>query len=235
VQRAEAAKAREVEETKQQDEETENQLLRQTGETKLAIGARAWHPPAADSEADSAWIVGRLTVYVASVLGEGSGGTKVYKGKHADGRAVGVKVMKKNVVPVHRAKREMKMLQDLAESEGRGRLHVIQYRCIEEREDEVLLGMELCECSLHHVISVQQQRIPLEHQVRIIAELSEAVAFLHEHQIVHRDVRPQNILFKQGGFEGTVKLTDFGLSKEVDTRNRDIRASRPPPHKPAPR
>jgi serine/threonine-protein kinase/endoribonuclease IRE1 len=81
--------------------------------------------------------------------------------------------------------------------------------------------MELCECSLHDVIAEQQQRIPYTHQVRIVRELSEAVAFLHEHQIVHRDVRPKNILFKQGGYEGMVKLTDLGLSKEVDTTNLD--------------
>jgi TPR repeat protein len=210
------AKARQAGAAKRKDEEEKK---REYEETMLVSTSAVEH--AADSEADGVWIVGSLTVCIASVLGEGSGGTKVYKGKHADGRAMAVKVMKKGVVPVHRAKREMKLLQDLAESEGRGRQHVIQYRCIEEREDEVLLGMELCECSLHDVISVWGQRIPLEHQLRIVRQLCEAVAFLHEHQIVHRDVRPQNILFKQGGFEGTVKLTDFGLSKEVDSRNLD--------------
>ena len=33
--------------------------------------------------------------------------------------------------------------------------------------------------------------------------------------------RPKNILFKQGGYEGTLKLTDFGLSKDLDTRDLD--------------
>jgi TPR repeat protein/serine/threonine protein kinase len=168
--------------------------------------------------------IGSLTVYTTSVLGEGSGGTKVYKGKHVDGRVVAVKVMRKDVVPEYRARREMTLLQNLAEGTGRGRDHVIQYRCIEEeggKTGRVLLGMELCECSLHDVISVQQQQVPLVQQLRIVRELSEAVAFLHQHQIVHCDVRPKNVLFKQGGYEGMVKLTDFGLSKAVDTTNRD--------------
>jgi serine/threonine protein kinase/ankyrin repeat protein len=174
------------------------------------------------STSSSTLCVGSLTVNTASLLGKGSCGTNVYKGVHADGRDVAVKVMLKEVVPEHRARREMKLLQDLAESTGRGRDHVIQYRCIEQTDNKVLLGMELCECSLHDVVSVWQQQIPLEQQLRVVRELSEAVAFLHEHQIVHRDVRPKNILFKQGGFEGTVKLTDFGLSKEVDTRDLDV-------------
>ena len=129
--------------------------------------------------------------------------------------------MNKQEVPEHRARREMQLLQELAEGTGRGRDHVIQYRCLEEAEGKMLLGMELCECSLHDVISVQQQQIPSQQQIRIVRELSEAVAFLHEHQIVHRDVRPKNILFKQGGYEGIVKLTDFGLSKAVNTTNID--------------
>jgi serine/threonine protein kinase len=80
-------------------------------------------------------------------------------------------------------------LQTLAENTGRGRDHVIQYRCIEEADAKILLAMELCECSLHDVITVQQQRIPFDHQIRIARELSEAVGFLHEHGVVHRDVR----------------------------------------------
>jgi serine/threonine protein kinase len=165
--------------------------------------------------------VGSLTYDLHSVLGEGSCETKVYRGRHSDGREVAVKVMKKAVVPEHRARREMQLLQELAEGTGRGRDHVIQYRCLEEAEGKMLLGMELCECSLHDVISVQHHQIPLAQQIRIVRELSEAVAFLHAHQIVHRDVRPKNILFKQGGYEGIVKLTDFGLSKAVNTTNLD--------------
>jgi TPR repeat protein len=55
--------------------------------------------------------VGSLTVYKSAVLGEGSGGTMVYRGRHADGRAVAVKVMDKAIVPEHRARREMRLLQ----------------------------------------------------------------------------------------------------------------------------
>ena len=40
-------------------------------------------------------------------------------------------------------------------------------------------------------------------------------------QIESADHRPKNILFKQGGFEGMLKLTDFGLSKGLDTRDFD--------------
>jgi TPR repeat protein/serine/threonine protein kinase len=212
-----AKRQREVKDAKRQDEAN--------GYSAAATLSSSSSPSSPSSfEAGDLLCVGSLIVYTTSVLGEGSSGTKVYKGKHVDGRVVAVKVMQKDVVPEYRARREMTLLQNLAEGMGRGRDHVIQYRCIEEeggKTGRVLLGMELCECSLHDVITVQQQQVPLVQQLRIARELSEAVAFLHEHQIVHCDVRPQNILFKQGGYEGMVKLTDFGLSKAVDTSNRD--------------
>jgi serine/threonine protein kinase len=162
--------------------------------------------------------VGCLTVFLHTQLGEGSCGTKVYKGRHADGREVAVKVMLQSAVPEHRARREMLLLQELAESTGRGRDFVIQYRCIEHTPGKLLLGMELCECSLHDVISERKEQVPLKQQVRIVSELSMAVGFLHERKIVHRDVRPKNVLLKKDGFKGTVKLSDFGLSMGVDTK-----------------
>jgi serine/threonine protein kinase len=202
------------------DKQTREQAEVETKKT-MAATLRAAQ---AVCDSEQAETVGSLTVFIGSVLGEGSEGTKVYKGRHDDGRIVAVKVMvlkKGDDVRRKRALREMQLLQSLSESTGLGRAGVIEYRCIEQTEDRMFLGMELCECSLHDIVQVQKVQIPFAHQIRILRELCHAVAFLHEQQIVHRDVRPKNILFKQGGFKGTLKLSDFGLSKAVDTDNQD--------------
>jgi eukaryotic-like serine/threonine-protein kinase len=45
--------------------------------------------------------------------------------------------------------------------------------------------------------------------VIIMRQLTSAIAHAHEHQIIHRDIKPQNILMDE---QGTVKITDFGIA-----------------------
>ena len=60
----------------------------------------------------------------------------------------------------------------------------------------------------------QQGSIPPEQAVEIARQVSEALQHAHENNIVHRDVKPQNILITKGG---RAKLTDFGIAREATT------------------
>jgi len=50
-------------------------------------------------------------------------------------------------------------------------------------------------------------------QIRIAAELANAISYLHERNIIHRDIKPSNV----GLLKGKVKLLDFGLSRKLPT------------------
>lgn len=51
--------------------------------------------------------------------------------------------------------------------------------------------------------------IPVSEAVEIMKQIASAIAHAHEHDIVHRDIKPQNILIDQ---DGMAKVTDFGIA-----------------------
>ncbi len=60
---------------------------------------------------------------------------------------------------------------------------------------------------------------PIETKLVIMKQLMDGLTFLHECDIIHRDIKPQNILIKSHPSidnEGAVKITDFGLSKFIE-------------------
>src|SRR3990170_2208301 len=56
-------------------------------------------------------------------------------------------------------------------------------------------------------------RLPLDHAMRIVIEVRQALEHAHARGIIHRDLKPGNIWLTQ---EGTAKLGDFGLAVAVD-------------------
>ncbi|SDK63555.1 protein kinase domain-containing protein [Microbulbifer yueqingensis] len=48
--------------------------------------------------------------------------------------------------------------------------------------------------------------------LRLVRQVAEGLAVVHENEIIHRDVKPSNILFRD---DGTAVLTDFGVAKDV--------------------
>ncbi|HEV7992352.1 MAG TPA: protein kinase [Gemmatimonadaceae bacterium] len=54
-------------------------------------------------------------------------------------------------------------------------------------------------------------RLPLDESLRLAAEVADALAYAHEHQLVHRDVKPDNVLLSGGH----AVVMDFGIAKAV--------------------
>ena len=59
----------------------------------------------------------------------------------------------------------------------------------------------------------ESHRLPLDHAMRIVIEVRDALEHAHARGIIHRDLKPGNIWLTQ---EGTAKLGDFGLAVAVD-------------------
>ncbi len=63
------------------------------------------------------------------------------------------------------------------------------------------------------------EELPLAAKVAIIRQAAEALAHAHEREVVHRDVKPGNILIAK---DGRVKVTDFGIGKFTSATTSDM-------------
>jgi eukaryotic-like serine/threonine-protein kinase len=63
---------------------------------------------------------------------------------------------------------------------------------------------------------VRAGRLPVQRAVELALAVADGLAFAHEHGLVHRDVKPQNVLLSSGG---EVKVTDFGIARSLDVEH----------------
>jgi serine/threonine-protein kinase len=90
--------------------------------------------------------------------------------------------------------------------------NIVQVYDIEEEENLLYLVMEFVDGeSLDGLIS--KQTLTESRCLKIVADIADALHFAHEKGIVHRDVKPANVLMTS---DGRVKVADFGLAYLID-------------------
>lgn len=87
-----------------------------------------------------------------------------------------------------------------------------------EEHGKLVILQEYVEGQTLQEILTEELPVPLVE--RIIVQLIDIVAHAHQHRVIHRDIKPNNIVVTP---EGTVKLLDFGAAKEL--KDRDIGAT----------
>ncbi|OLD88857.1 MAG: hypothetical protein AUG81_05515 [Verrucomicrobia bacterium 13_1_20CM_4_54_11] len=86
---------------------------------------------------------------------------------------------------------------------------------IGERESSCYFSMKLVEGGQLDEV-VRREPMPIRRAAEVIAKLARTVHYAHEHGILHRDIKPGNVLLDRNG---EPHLTDFGLARLVETES----------------
>lgn len=139
-------------------------------------------------------------------LGRGAVGV-VYRGRSADGRVVAIKTFDPALADDEtfraRLAREARAAREIADP------HLVRILATGEEDGHPFLALEfLPGGSL--AARVSDGPLRLEETLRVVAEVAAGLDALHRAGIVHRDVKPSNVMLRE---DGSAALTDFGLAK----------------------
>src|SRR2546423_3919700 len=84
-----------------------------------------------------------------------------------------------------------------------------------ERDGSCYFSMKFVEGGQLDAVA-KREAMPVRRAVELIAKVARTVHYAHEHHILHRDIKPGNILLDQ---KGEPHLTDFGLARLVETES----------------
>lgn len=152
------------------------------------------------------------------LIGRGSMGA-VFRVKH---RKLGRRSAAKIVLPraAMAASGRERFLREAREQACLSHPNVVQvYDLVEVRPGVFCLIMEYVdgESAFARRKRAGDRGLPPSEAVEIVAEALLGLAHAHEHGVVHRDIKPGNLLLGPSGSAGWVKLTDFGLAKSYQT------------------
>ncbi|XP_074099180.1 serine/threonine-protein kinase/endoribonuclease Ire1 isoform X1 [Cotesia typhae] len=152
--------------------------------------------------------VGKIVFNIDEVLGKGCEGTFVYKGEF-DGRSVAVKRLLPDCFTF--ADREVDLLR-----ESDAHANVVRYFCTEQDRMFRYIALELAQATLQDYVVGKYNRKFISVK-NILLQATSGLAHLHSLDIVHRDIKPHNVLLSMPGPRGEVRamISDFGLCKKL--------------------
>lgn len=148
----------------------------------------------------------------------GSGGTAdVYKAKcHKLNRYVAIKVLKREFSEDRNY--ISKFRSEAQSAAGMAHANIVNVYDVGDEDGIYYIVMELVEgITLKQYID-KKGALEYKEAISIAIQIAQGIEAAHKHNIIHRDIKPQNIIISR---EGKVKVTDFGIAKvtNADTVN----------------
>ena len=146
--------------------------------------------------------------HLERLLGQG-GFAWAFVGREPDGTPVAIKVLKPRYAGDSQFESRFRN-----ESETAAKLehaNIIRIRSVAKTGEHVYFAMDLCADSLGARIA-REGPLPEEDILRLARDISAALEFAHQQGVIHRDLKPDNVLIRS---DGAAVLTDFGIARAV--------------------
>uniref|UniRef100_A0A672US28 Serine/threonine-protein kinase n=1 Tax=Strigops habroptila TaxID=2489341 RepID=A0A672US28_STRHB len=156
-------------------------------------------------------------IFPDEVLGSGQFGI-VYGGKHRKtGRDVAIKIIDKLRFPT---KQESQLRNEVAILQNLHHPGVVNLECMFETPERVFVVMEkLHGDMLEMILSSEKGRLPERITKFLITQILVALRHLHFKNIVHCDLKPENVLLASADPFPQVKLCDFGFARIIGEKS----------------
>ncbi len=155
-------------------------------------------------------------IEVLSLLGQGGFG-KVYRGRDVRlDRTVAVKVLRDMLEPRHRQlfEREAQAIAALGNHPN-----IVVIYAWGEFKGHSYFVLQFVETSARQLLQDRQGGLPVREALRIALQAAEALSYAHGHGIIHRDIKPGNILIEPKS--GQAKLADFGMARVFEAPDQE--------------
>ena len=129
------------------------------------------------------------------------------------GRKVVIKVLPPELaagLSVDRFRREIQLAASLQHP------HIVPLLAAGEAGDLLYYTMPLVEGESLQARLARERRAAGAEAIRVLRDVADALSYAHRHGVVHRDIKPDNILLS----DGHALVTDFGVAKALDQATR---------------
>ncbi len=148
---------------------------------------------------------------ILSIIGQGAMGV-VYKAiDPMIDRTVAIKTVNLNLTRDEIEEFEARFRQEIKAAGRLNHPNIVTIYDVGRNENMAYMAMEYLDGKeLKDILADGQEVPPVASTVDWIAQIAQGLEFAHENDIVHRDVKPSNIMVVRGGL---AKITDFGIAR----------------------